>query len=84
MGQAQAQMRQRDQHPVGERQLMLAPRPGTAAAPATRTIVQAALPAGLPRPSQLGDQLAQVLDRYPGEDRLQQGRTAHGDVDTHP
>jgi len=72
----QPQHRQGDQHPVGEHQVVAAasalgalPVPAAAAA-------QVRFPAGLPGPSQLGDDPAQVATGDPDEGRMAQGRAS--------
>ena len=72
----QPQHRQRDQHPVSEHQLVAAAGSRRAAALLAAAAAQVRLPARLPRDSQLGHHLAQVMTGDPDEGRMTQGRTS--------
>ena len=71
----QPQHRQRDQHPVGEHQLMIPAGACRPAALAAAAAAQVRLPARLPRAGQLSHKPAQVMTGDPGEGRMTQGRT---------
>jgi len=75
LGQLEAQDHQGDQHPVTEDQLVVGPGAGGTLTRAATALVQSALVSGGPWVNELGDQLAQVLLRQPGEDRMGEGRT---------
>ena len=75
VGQLEAQDHQGGQDSVGEDQLVVGPGAGGMLAWMAAALVQGALVGGGPRIGQLGDQLAQVLPRQAGEDRMGEGRT---------
>src|SRR6266545_178514 len=75
VGQLEAQNHQGDQDPIAEDQLMAGAGAGGAAAWVAAAGAQRALVGGGPRVGELGDQVAQVLPRQSGEDRMGEGRT---------
>jgi hypothetical protein len=75
VGQSEAQDHRGGQDSVGEDQLVVGPRAGGTLAWIAAALVQGVLVGDGPRIGQLGDQLARVLPRQAGEDRMGQGRT---------
>jgi hypothetical protein len=75
VGQLEAQDHQGGQHPVAEDQLVVGAGADGTLTRVAAALLEGALVRGGPRVGELGGQLAQVLPRQPGEDRMLKGRT---------